>query len=74
MGENQRYREIMYRFLVEFPRQSTYIKVAKFEMRNKNVPLTRQIFEKAADDLGLNQLDEDYYVQFAKFEIRVKED
>jgi len=31
----------MYKFLVEFPRQATYIKVAKYEMRNKNIPLTR---------------------------------
>ncbi len=41
MGEKQKHREIMYRFLQEFPRQATYIKVAKYEMKNKNALVTR---------------------------------
>jgi crooked neck len=41
MGEAQKHRELMYRFLAEFPRQSTYIKVSKYEQKLKNIPLSR---------------------------------
>jgi len=56
MQEPQRHRELMYRFLAEFPREKTYIKVAKYETKLKNIPLARQVYEKAMDDLGAAQV------------------
>jgi hypothetical protein len=50
------------RFLQEYPRQQTYIKVAKYEQKLRNIPLARQIFEKAMDDLGSFNLNEEYYI------------
>ena len=58
---------------MEFPRQATYVKVAKYEQKLRNLPLARQIFEKAMDDLGALNLTEEYYIQFAKFETFNKE-
>ena len=73
MSEPQKHRELMYRFLSEFPREKTYIKVAKYETKLRNVPLARKVFEKAMEDLGAAQISEQYYISFAKFEIRNKE-
>jgi len=63
----------MYRFLAEFPREKTYIKVAKYETKLKNIPLARKVYEKAMEDLGAAQITEQYYISFAKFELYHKE-
>lgn len=52
MGEYEKQREIMYRYLENFPRIQTYLKVAKFEIKQKNIEFARKIFEKAVEDLG----------------------
>ncbi len=41
MGEAINHRELMFRFLAEFPRQATYIKVARYETKLRNVLLAR---------------------------------
>ncbi len=33
---------------------STYMKVAKYEMKEKDFEAARRVFEKAAEDLGLD--------------------
>jgi hypothetical protein len=45
----------------------------KYETKLKNIPLARKVLEKAMDDLGSMNLNQDYYINFAKFEIRNKE-
>jgi len=56
MGEKEKCREIMYRYLEAYPRLETYLKVAKFEIKNKNIEFARKVFEKAVDDLGESAL------------------
>ena len=53
MGEFEKCREIMYRYMAEFPRLNTYLKVAKYEIKHKNKDFARKIFEKTMEDLGI---------------------
>lgn len=63
----------MYRYMEEYPRLRTYIKVAKFEMKNKNNKAAREIFERTLEELGKEAISEEYFMEFAKFEARNKE-
>lgn len=45
----------------------TYIKVAKFEFRNRNKEAARNIFERVITDLGSEALHENYFIEFSKF-------
>ena len=63
----------IFRYLEAFPRLQTYLKVAKFELKNHNPASARLIFEKIPTDLGDEAYREDYFLTFARFEIRNKE-
>ena len=73
MGETEKRREIMYRYLQAYPRLRTFLKVTQFEIKNKNPSAARQIFEKAQEDLGEEVLKEEFFLAFAKFEIKNRE-
>lgn len=62
-----------FRYLEAYPRLQTYLKVAKFELKNHNPVSARQIFEQIPTDLGDEAYREDYFLTFARFEIRNKE-
>jgi len=73
MGETDKCREVMYRYIESHPRLSTYLKVCKFEEKNRNKLAARELFERTLEDLGEEAMKEDYFLFFAKFEIRQKE-
>lgn len=56
-----------------FPRLKTYLKVIKFEVKLGFKAEARQLFEKTLEELGQEALKEEYFIQFAKFEIRNQE-
>ncbi len=42
----------MYRLLESHPKYQNYIRVAKFEYKNKRIEEARNVFEKGLKDLG----------------------
>ena len=73
MGDMERCHNLMYRYLEAYPRLRTYLKVAKFEEKNKNRQGARQVFERVLEDLGDEGMKEEYFLTFGKFEMRCKE-
>lgn len=73
MGEPERAKKVLYRYLETFPTLETYLKVAKFEFRNRQREATRQIYERIITELGSEALNENYFLEFAKFEIKQRE-
>lgn len=63
----------MYRLLESHPKNINYIRLAKFEQKNKRIEEARKVFEKGIQELSDNEINEEYFVQFAKFESRNKE-
>jgi crooked neck len=41
MGEQVKQREVLHRYMEAFPRLRTYLKVARFEIKNKNKEAAR---------------------------------
>jgi len=62
MSESQHCRDIMYRYLEAFPRLSTYLKVAKFEVKQKSYTDARKIYEKACRRFRYEAFREDYFL------------
>lgn len=58
---------MLYRYLDAYPHLETYLKVAKFEFRNRNKEATRALYERVISDLGVDALRESYFIDFAKF-------
>lgn len=56
-----------------FPRLKSYLKVARFEIKNKNRDAARSIFERTLEELGQESLKEQYFIEFASFEHKNKE-
>jgi len=52
---------------------NSYIKAAKFEESHRNRDQARLFYERALAELGHKAFDENFFVQFTKFEIRFKE-
>lgn len=46
MGEPENAKKILYRYLEAFPVLSAYLKVAKFEIRNRNRDAARSIYDR----------------------------
>lgn len=42
----------MYQFMDAHPKLSTYIKVAKFEVKSRNYDQARKVLEQTLEDLG----------------------
>lgn len=59
----------MFRYMEAFPKLRTYLKVAKFEIKCKNRESARKIYERSIEELGQEALKEEYFIEFAKFEI-----
>jgi crooked neck len=73
MGETENCRRIMYRYMTAHPRLKTYLKVCKFEEKNKNKQAARELYERTLEDLGEEAMKEDFFLAFAKFEIRQRD-
>jgi len=52
MGEPEKSRAIMYRYMDAYPRLKTYLLGAKFEIKSKNFLAARSIFERSLQELG----------------------
>lgn len=63
----------MYQYMEAHPKLHTYLKVAKYEQKLRNFQAARDIYEKTIEDLGEEALKEDYFINFARFEIKNKE-
>ncbi len=50
-----------------------YTRVCKFEEKHGNIESCRRIFESALADLGKEALNEDFFISFLRFEMRMKE-
>lgn len=73
MKEDEKCRNIMFRMMESFPNLKTYMMVAQQEVKSKNVESARKIYEKTLEELGESALKEDYFINFAKFEISQKQ-
>lgn len=73
INEEGKYGELLYRYLEAFPTARNYVKVAKHELRNSKVPEARLLFERALSDLGPERCNEYFYMEWAKFETKMKE-
>ena len=51
----------------------SYLKVCRYEEKNRNKQAARELFERTLEDLGEDAMKEEYFLSFAKFEIRQKE-
>ncbi|CAD7970963.1 unnamed protein product [Amoebophrya sp. A120] len=76
-GEIDRARRVFERYVSCHCTQQAFLRLVKFEERHANndplkIKRTRSGYEKALELLG-NELDEQFYIQFAHFEIRAKE-
>ncbi|CAH8278126.1 unnamed protein product [Arabidopsis lyrata] len=73
-NEIERARSIYERFVLCHPKVSAFIRYAKFEMkRGGQVKLAREVYNRAADELGNDEEAEILFVAFAEFEERCKE-
>jgi TolA-binding protein len=52
MGQPQKARDVLYKYLEANPALETYLKVAKFEFKNRNKEAARKMFEQIIVDLG----------------------
>ena len=55
------------------PSLNSYLKAAKWEVKNRDRSAARAIFEKTLEDLGQGALNQYYFIDFCKFEIKNKE-
>jgi crooked neck len=60
----------MYLLLEAHPKYQNYLRVAKFEQKEKRYEESRAVLEKGLRDLGELACHEDYFIHFAKFESR----
>lgn len=74
MGEIDKAREVMYKYIEKnSDNVDAYIKTAKYEEKLGNFNSARTIYETALSDLGEKALNENFFINFIKFEIRMKE-
>ena len=67
MGEPEKAKKILYKYMEVYPTLEAYLKVAKFEIKGRNKPAARQIYERIITDLGVDALEESYFIEFGKF-------
>ena len=73
MGDINKAREVLYRYVESHNKLQSYLKVAKFEAKHNNKLACRKLYESALADLGDEALNEDFFNSFIKFEIKLKE-
>lgn len=70
---NDSARKIYKRFVESNPSFKNWIKWSKFEEGLQNIVTARKIYEECIETLGDAFIDQNFYISFAKFEIRQKE-
>ena len=63
----------MERYIDVYPKVQSYIKAAKFEEYHRRRDQSRLFYERCLAELGPTAFDENFFLQFTKFEIRNKE-
>lgn len=66
-------REVMYKLIETHPNVLNYLRVAKFEIKHHNFSSARRLYESCLADLGKEALTEDFFINFIRFEMRMKE-
>lgn len=72
MGEINNARKVLFEFISRNKNLNSYLKVAKYEEKSGNYKSAREIYEAALVDLK-DKVNEDFFIQFIKFEIKMKE-
>lgn len=72
-GEYDRARTIFQRFTAVHPEPKNWIKWARFEEEYGTEDLVREVFTMAIDALGEEFMDEKVFIQYARFEAKLKE-
>ena len=52
MGEPERAKKVLYKYLEAYPSLLTYLKVAKAEQKSKNKEAARSVYERIITELG----------------------
>ena len=73
MGDLDRCRSILERYIDVNPVAGNYIKAAKFEERHRNRENARMIYTKALAELGKLAYEESFFIQFTNLEVQDKE-
>ena len=66
-------RAICERLTQAHPGPSQWVKWAKFEMEHGTTDIVREVFTEAIDTLGEDFINEKLFLEFARFEVRMKE-
>jgi crooked neck len=61
-GDLDKCREILEKFIDNFPSVNSYIKAAKFEESHRNRDQTRLYYERCLAELGHKALDENFFI------------
>ncbi|KAF7846557.1 hypothetical protein BT93_L4163 [Corymbia citriodora subsp. variegata] len=72
-GEYDRARAVFERFTVVHPEPRNWIRWARFEEENGTSQLVRDVFGVAIETLGEDFMDEKLFMEYARFEARLKE-
>ena len=73
MGQIENARQVLYTYLNEQQTSHSYLKVAKFEEKHHNYESARKVYETAFGNLGIESINENFFIQFIRFEMRNKE-
>jgi crooked neck len=71
--EWDRARAVLERLTVVHPEPANWLKWARWEAEHGTTDLVREVYTMAIETLGDEFMDERIFIQFAKFEIRLKE-
>lgn len=71
--EWDRARAVYERFTIVHPEPTNWLKWARWESEHGTTDLVREVYTMAIETLGDDFMDERIFIQFAKFEIRLKE-
>ena len=66
-------RAIFERLTQAHPGPAQWIKWAKFEMEHGTTDIVREVFSEAVETLGEDFINEKIFLEFARFEVRMKE-
>ena len=68
-----RCRKIYQRFIEAHVSIESYLEFARWELKNGNVSHARDMYQKCIVDLGESFLNESFYLEFARLEVKAKE-
>ena len=73
MENPEKARQVLYKYLQCLPMVETYLKVAKWENKHRNLAAAREVYERGVRDLGQKCFVQVYFLSWAKFEGRMRE-